>query len=276
MKLSSWILVSGALSSASAFAPASTNNRKAFAPPSRVARFMAEEKPFFAASEQVKTPEGAADEMSLEEEVQAMVDKEVEKKKLVSKLKTSDGVDYAPWMKISEEDEKAIYQTMKEKALARRRRQEEQRNVSGNLYLDSQAQELSGTGLNSKVMGQDVELEWATSSETNTKGFIIKRRPAKTNDFRTIASFEDWGPLKSKGPDGGVYRYLDVDAGPGGWVYRVSECDNNGKESDICQCLVEVQTEEEQRAALIAAVGIVALGVLAVAAGLLLDPLDGF
>jgi hypothetical protein len=116
---------------------------------------MAEEKPFFAASEQVKTPEGAADEMSLEEEVQAMVDKEVEKKKLVSKLKTSDGVDYAPWMKISEEDEKAIYQTMKEKALARRRRQEEQRNVSGNLYLDSQAQELSGTGLNSKVMGQD-------------------------------------------------------------------------------------------------------------------------
>jgi preprotein translocase subunit Sss1 len=39
---------------------------------------------------------------------------------------------------------------------------------------------------------------------------------------------------------------------------------------------VEVQTEEEQRAALIAAVGIVALGVLAVAAGLLLDPLDGF
>lgn len=35
MKLSSWILVSGALSSASAFAPASTNNRKAFAPPSR-------------------------------------------------------------------------------------------------------------------------------------------------------------------------------------------------------------------------------------------------
>ena len=238
---------------------------------------MAEEKPFFAASDApvIQTPEGA-DEMSLEEEVQAMVDKEVEKTKLVSKLKTSDGVDYAPWMKISEQDEKEIYQTMKDKAMARRKRQEQQRNVSGNLYLDSQAQELSGTGLNSKIMGVDVELEWATSAETNTKGFIIKRRPAKTNDFRTIASFEDWGPLKSKGADGGVYRYLDVDAGPGGWVYRVSECDNNGKESDICQCLVEVQTEEEQRAAVFAAIGIGALGVIAVAAGLLLDPLDGF
>ena len=241
---------------------------------------MAEEKvPLFAGTESAPTngdiPENA-DSMTLEEEIQAMVDKEVAKTKLVSKLKTSDGVDYAPWMKISEEDEKQIYQTMKERATARRKRLEEQKNVSGNLYLDSQAQELSGTGLNSKIMGQDVELEWATSAETNTKGFIIKRRPAKTDDFSVVASFESWGPLTSKGPEGGVYRYLDTDVSPGGWVYRVTECDNNGKESDICQCLVEVQTEEEQKAAVIAAVGIAVLGVAAVVAGLLLDPLDGF
>jgi hypothetical protein len=236
---------------------------------------MAEEKPFFAASDAVETPKNV-DEMTLEEEIQAMVDKEVEKTKLVSKLKTSDGVDYAPWMKISEEDEKKIYQTMKEKAMARRKRQEEQQNVSGNLYLDSQAQELSGTGLNSKVMGMDVELEWATSSETNTKGFLVKRRPAKTNDFQTIASFENWGPLVSKGTEGGVYRYLDANVGPGGWVYRITECDGNNKESDICQCLVEVQTEEEERAAKIAALGIAALGIAAVVAGILLDPMDGF
>jgi len=303
MKLSPLILFAGALSSASAFAPAA---HKAFLPKkslgtrhescvlnlalvthsqqltsshsshslSTVSRFMAEEKPFFATNE-VEAPANA-DEMTLEEEIQAMVDKEVEKGKLVSKLKTSDGVDYAPWMKISEEDEKAIYQTMKEKAMARRKRQEEQQNVSGNLYLDSQAQELSGTGLNSKIMGMDVELEWATSAETNTKGFLVKRRPAKTNDFQTIASFESWGPLVSKGAEGGVYRYLDADVGPGGWVYRVTECDNNNKESDICQCLVEVQTEDEQKAAMIAAVGIAVLGVAAVLAGILLDPMDGF
>jgi hypothetical protein len=244
---------------------------------------MAEEKPFFAADDASSATaasddkkEKAVEEMTLEEEIQALVDKEVEKTKLVSKLKTSDGVDYAPWMKISEEDEKKIYQTMKEKAMARRLRQEQQQNVSGNLYLDSQAQELSGTGLNSKIMGNDVELEWATSAEADTKGFIVKRRPAKTDDFSVIASHETWGPLVSKGPEGGVYRYLDVDVGPGGWVYRITECDNNNKEADICQALVEVQTEEEQRAAVIAAVSIAALGIIAVVAGILLDPMEGF
>ena len=236
-----------------------------------------EKTPFFAESEtEEKIDEKSLDEMTLEEEIQAMVSKEVAKTKLVSKLKTEDGVDYAPWMKISEEDEKKIYQTMKERAKARRARQEQEKQVSGNLYLDSQAQELSGTGLKAKMMGTDVELEWATNAETGTKGFIVKRRPAKTNDFQTIASFDSWGPLASQGPDGGVYRYLDTNVPPGGWVYRVTECDNNGQESDICQCLVEMQTEDEQKAAVVAAVGIVVLGIAALAAGILLDPIDGF
>ena len=59
-------------------------------------------------------------------------------------------------------------------------------------------------------------------------------------------------------------------------MYRVTECDNNGQESDICQCLVEMQTEDEQKAAVVAAVGIVVLGIAALAAGILLDPIDGF
>ena len=123
-----------------------------------VVRFMGDEKtPFFAESEtEEKIDEKSLDEMTLEEEIQAMVSKEVAKTKLVSKLKTEDGVDYAPWMKISEEDEKKIYQTMKERAQARRSRQEQEKQVSGNLYLDSQAQELSGTGLKAKMMGTDV------------------------------------------------------------------------------------------------------------------------
>ncbi len=115
-------------------------------------------------------------------------------------------------------------------------------------------------------------MEWATQSEKNTRGFIVKRRPAKTEEFSVIASYEDWGPLKSKGVDGGIYRYLDTTSTPGGWVYRVTECDNNGNQADLCQCLVEVQTEEEQKTALIAGVGIAVIGVAAVVAGLVLDP----
>jgi len=161
---------------------------------------------------------------------------------------------------------------MKEKAAARRKRQDQEKSVSGNLYLDSQAQELSGTGLIAKAVDGEVELEWATKSETNTKGFVVKRRPAKTEEFSVMASYDSWGPLVSKGADGGVYRYLDTTSTPGGWVYRISECDNNGNEADLCQCLIEVQTEAEQKAALIAGVGIAVIGVGAVVAGLLLDP----
>jgi len=234
---------------------------------------MADDKiPFFASAP--ASPE-AADEPTLEEEVAALTEEEVAKTVKVSNLRNANGVDYAPWMKMSADDEKKIQQVMKEKAAARRMRQEQEKSVSGNLYFDSQAQELSGTGLVTKTIDGQVELEWATKAETNTKGFIIKRRPAKTEEFDVIASFENWGPLVSKGADGGVYRYLDTTSTPGGWVYRISECDNNGKEADLCQCLVEVQTEEEQKAALIAGVGIGVLGVAAVVAGLLLDPYAG-
>jgi len=193
----------------------------------------------------------------------------------MSNLRNAKGVDYAPWMRMSEDDEKEIRRAVKAKTVARRLRQEQEKSVSGNLYLDSQAQELSGTGLKAKIIDEDVELEWATKSETDTAGFIVKRRAAKTEEFSTVASFESWGPLQSQGTEGGIYRYLDTTVSPGGWVYRVSECDNSGNENDLCQCLVEVQTKEEQRGAVIAAVGIGIIAVLALAAGLLLDPLNG-
>lgn len=239
--------------------------------------------PFFAQSKgpevaptaTAEKSEAELDELSVEEEVEALVQQEMKKSKRMSNLRNAKGVDYAPWMNISEEDENRIRQLMKEKAEARRKRQEQEKSVTGNLYLDSQAQELSGTGLNYKIIDGDVELEWATKSESGTKGFIVKRRPAKTEEFSVIASYADWGPLQSKGADGGIYRYLDDTVSPGGWVYRVSECDNSGAESDLCQCLVDVQTEEEQKAAIIAAAGIAAVGIIAVVAGLTLDPLGG-
>ena len=216
------------------------------------------------------------DEMSLEEEVEMLTQEELTKVKRASNLRNANGQEYAPWMGISEEDESRIKQIMKERAAARRKRQEQEKTVSGNLFLDSQAQELSGTGLKTKVIDGAVELEWATNSEKDTKGFLVKRRPTQTSDYKVVASYADWGPLASKGPEGGVYRYLDTTASPGGWVYRISEVDSEGKENDVCQCLVDVQTEEEQRGAVIAAVGISLVAIIAVVAGVLLDPIDGF
>jgi len=231
------------------------------------ALFMAEDGMFFAEAE--------LDEMSVEEEIEALVKEEMAKTKKISNLRNANGVDYAPWMGITEEDEQKIRYNVRERAIARRKRKEQEKDVSGNLYLDSQAQELSGTGLNYKMIGDEVELEFATKSEKNTAGFVVRRRAAKTNEWQVIQSYENWGPLASQGVDGGVYRYLDTTATPGGWVYRISEVDNNGSEADLCQCLVEIQTDDEKRAGLIAGVGISLFAVLAVVGGVLLDPLNG-
>ena len=220
--------------------------------------------------------EKALDELTMEEEVELLVQKELSKTKRMSNLRNEKGVEFAPWMGISEADENKIRALMEEKTAARRKREEQERDVSGNLYRDSQAQELSGTGLTYKIIDGEVELEWATKSESDTKGFIVKRRAAKTNDYSVIASYKDWGPLASKGKEGGIYRFLDTTSTPGGWVYRISEEDKFGNEADICQCLVEVQTEDEQRAALIAGVGFAVFAVLAVVAGIAADPMNGY
>jgi len=216
------------------------------------------------------------DVLSEEEEVELLVQKEMKKTKRISNLRNQNGVDYAPWMGISADDEEKIRQLMKERTAARRKRQEQEQDVSGNLFYDSQAQELSGTGLQYKIIDGEVELEWATKSEADTAGFVVRRRAGKTNDYQVMASYKDWGPLASKGPDGGVYRYLDTTATPGTWVYRISEEDSMGNSADICQALVEVQTEAEQKQALIAGVGIGLFAVLAVVGGILADPMNGY
>lgn len=218
--------------------------------------------PFFATEEE---------DEEMEQEVQA----EMTKTRRMSNLRNANGVDYAPWMGISEEDETRIRQMVKEKSEARRRRQEEERSVSGNLYIDSQAQELSGAGLKNRVIDGQVELEWATTDESSTKGYVVKRRQSRTTEFEILSSFDTYPPLASKGEEGGVYRYLDSTVSPGGWMYRITECDEDGSESDLCQCLVEIQTEDEQKAALIAGVGIALVGIAAVVAGLVLDPYAG-
>lgn len=216
-----------------------------------------------------------AEDMSLDEEVEQLVQDEISKTKRMSNLRNEKGVEYAPWMRMTEEDEMRIRKVMREKAEARRRRKDEQAGVKGSLLMDSQAQELSGTGLRYKIInGNDVELEWATSSEANTRGFILKRRAAKTNDFDVLASYQTYGPLASKGKDGGLYRFMDENVAPGGWVYRVTECENNGSENDLSQCLVDVQTAEEQRGGIIAAAALAVVAVGAIVAGSFLDPVQ--
>jgi len=229
---------------------------------------------FFAELEDSELPE-MDKEMTVEEEVDELVKVELSKNKKMSNLRNANGVDYAPWMGISADDETQIRQIVKDKAVARRKRQQQEKDVTGNLYLDSQAQELSGTGLNFKLIGDEVELEFGTKSEKNTAGFVVRRRKAREDEWVVIRSYKDWGPLESQGTDGGIYRYLDSTAGPGGWVYRISEVDSKGSESDLCQCLVEIQTDGEKTAGLVAGVGIVVIAIAAVAAGILLDPLNG-
>lgn len=227
-------------------------------------------------AEKAQAASAELDSLSMEEEIELLVQKELGKTKRMSNLRNGDGVEYAPWMGISEDEENKIRALMRDRTEARRRRQEEAQDVTGNLFRDSQAQELSGTGLSYKIIDGAVELSWATRRENDTKGFIVKRRAAKTNDYSVIASHEEWGPLQSKGKEGGVYRFLDETAEPGGWVYRISEADNSGNEADVCQCLIEVETEEEQKGAVIAGVGFGVLAIVAFIAGVAMDPMNGY
>jgi len=83
----------------------------------------------------------------LEEEVERMVQADIEKTNKMSNLRNEKGVEYAPWMRISKEDEAKMRAIAREKALARRKRQLEEQEVNGALLQDSTNQELSGSGL---------------------------------------------------------------------------------------------------------------------------------
>merc|ERR1712115_746719 len=99
------------------------------------------------------------DAMSEEEEIDVTTAEEIRKMKRASNLRNANGVEYAPWMNITPEAEAEIKTVMKQKAEARRKRKDQEAGVSGALLMDSQAQELSGGGLNIKVVSDnEVEL----------------------------------------------------------------------------------------------------------------------
>jgi len=148
-----------------------------------------DEVPFFATQE--KEEKDKAEDSEPEDE---MILKEVK----ASKMKTKAGVEYAPWLKVDAKEKKKLVQIAKEKKAIRQKQKEKELNLSGNLYYDSQSQELGGAGLNSKIIDGEVELEWVTRRETNTAGYVLRRRAAKTENFEVIADYKSWGPLASK------------------------------------------------------------------------------
>mmetsp|Transcript_15546 Transcript_15546/g.23159 ORF Transcript_15546/g.23159 Transcript_15546/m.23159 type:complete len:255 (+) Transcript_15546:15-779(+) len=183
------------------------------------------------------------------------------------------GVAFAPWM-VDTFDQDNLDKI--EAALEKRRiaKENEVAESVGDLARDPQAMELSGLGLNLRCVKGEVELEWKTGDERKNQGFIVSKRAGKTNEWLKVASYEDCAPLNSKGPQGGVYTFIDPNSEKGTWIYRVSDVGVNGEKNDLCQALIEVQDESEaiQAKIAVAAIGLVIAGV--VFSAFLIDPMQ--
>jgi len=194
-------------------------------------------------------------------------------KKVFNNLRSESGVEFAPWMQLDPE-EVARVERERAKRLAKGA---ESASAIGAMVSDPQAAEVgAGGGLKSKVLSEEeVELRWSTADEGDNQGFVIQRRQGGAANFEPLASFQDFAPLRSKGPDGGSYVYLD-DTVPavGTWVYRVLECDAAGTTQSLCQKLVEIESSKEQTQTLIVGGVIAGVALVFVAAGLLIDPLQ--
>merc|ERR1719453_2197362 len=177
---------------------------------------------------------------------------------------------FAPWMTV---DPEAIAKAKK----ARDERKAKATAVDA-MRIDPQAAELNAaSGLNSKVVSEDeIELRWETNDEAGNAGFIVQRRRGGVAEFESIAAFEKFAPLKSKGAAGGTYVYLDAESGlePGTWVYRILDCDTSGVKSAMCQKLVEIESKDEQVQTFVVGGFIAALALVLVGAGIFIDPIQ--
>lgn len=148
-------------------------------------------------------------------------------------------------------------------------------DAKGKLAGDPQNQELSGQGLRWKLLGDELELTWATGAEENNRGFIVTRRQGKTDMWQSVSDYKDRpAELASKGPQGGSYSFL-MPVEPGSWVYRVSDEDGTGKVSDLSQTLVDIDDSADSSNRLIALGGLLVVLFGFVAFSLLTDPLSG-
>lgn len=213
---------------------------------------------------------GAMTEEEFVQQEEAPKELSAEAAKVVKGMTSATGVEFAPWMKV---DAEAIAKAKKDREL-RKAKQAAARNDA--MLIDPQAAELSGGGgLSSKVLSEEeIELRWDTGDETGNVGFIVQRRPGGSEDWIDLASYEGFAPLRTKGPGGGSYVYLDDAAGVGTWVYRILDCDTGGQRSAVCQRLVEVDSEAEGKQTIVVGVLIAGLALAFVAAGVLIDPIQ--
>jgi len=193
-------------------------------------------------------------------------------KRVVRGMRSETGVEFAPWMKV---DAEAIARADRERK-ERKARQAAQAKQLDPYAMDPQAAELgAGGGLKSKILSEDeVELNWSTGNEEGNAGFIVQRRQGGTDDFADLESFESFAPLRTKGPGGGDYTFIDDTCSPGTWVYRILDCDSTGTRSAVCQKLVEIDAQSEQTFTLIVGGVIAALALALVAAGISADPIQ--
>mmetsp|Transcript_43680 Transcript_43680/g.72582 ORF Transcript_43680/g.72582 Transcript_43680/m.72582 type:complete len:328 (-) Transcript_43680:241-1224(-) len=161
-----------------------------------------------------------------------------------ARLSGPTGVEFAPWMKI---DPEAIAKAKKDRAA----RLAQQASSTGKKRVDQAfvdpigAEQGAIASLKDKVISEEeVELRWETKDEADNYGYIVQRRPGRTEDWVTIASYEETAQLRTKGPSGGQYVYLDDTVKPGNWVYRIIDETSEGR-SVVTQKLVEIETKEE-------------------------------
>ena len=209
-------------------------------------------------------------ELEVEKQEEAQMSREAQK--VYNGMRSESGVEFAPWMKI---DAEAIAQAKKEREL-RKAKQAASALKADSMLIDPQAAELgAGGGLKSKVLSEDeVELRWDTTDEAGNAGFIVQRRRGGSNNFADLESYESFSPLRTKGPAGGSYVYLDDTADVGTWVYRILDCDTSGTRSAVCQKLVEIESKDEQQFTLIVGGVIASLAVALFFFGVISDPIQ--
>jgi len=203
----------------------------AFTPVHHVGSRLTRGKAGLALRAESELSESEVEEMEVRAEAAEMV------KKVKSNMYNEKGVAYAPWM-INQVDEEAYeaakFMRKQRKMKEAKARMQENEGVDltgrGNELVGD---ELSGQGLKYKMAGGEVELSWTTYGEEDNVGFKVQKRAARTDEWLTVASFQDWAPLQSKGPKGGSYTYLDPDTLEGDWIYRIVDEVIKSEKSEI-------------------------------------------
>jgi len=80
------------------------------------------------------------------------------------------------------------------------------------------------TSFNSSISGNDVLLNWITSSENNNTGFEIQRKNIQNNIWNSL----DFIPGQINSSQNTVYNYTDINLEAGSYNYRLKQIDLNG------------------------------------------------